>query len=664
MPRINVTFEIRDFGEAHAHRFGADGRVGPQTFNAFDWMANWHVVRTFRTGGAPFLFLLNSSTGDVQIHALLGDGTVGEEVRHADWSSGWTTATFYEIGGTTFLLLLKRDTGLVHIHRMRADGGVGARIEDHDWSAGWTTAEVFSVGGASFLFLLKASNGQVHIHRLNADGTVGVRVHTTDWSAGWTTATFYQAGTDTCLFLLKEGNGTVHTHRMRADGTVGARIQTLDWSAGWTTALPYEVAGAPFLFLLKESNGLVHLHPIGADGTIGARLDQRDWSAGWTSVVWWEDGGTSFFLMNKVLARRPLRRTFVEHIAFGAPIGLYITDDQGRLRDNNGDLGLDSLTSQVDLRVLCRNSVVRAANGLIDHWIDVGGVSDGDTHVVSGSTEQVHRLRVINRSVEAYERVFRQFEPFATRGDFPLGEPTSLTHAKDRAQRIEVAFPDGGAQPLAFVEPKGLTTGFPVVHLKEHASDRRLFGGQGRYATLVPGELAHALHFSLLSEAQRDQLTRDYVRFIVVDWANQGGGTHDLDKTTDPTVAYVEALDHFATELTIFRTRFPSVASGSTARRAFIEDQFARGVVGSLNGPLDTGTVTPNGGLAGSSIEGAVYGAIFLDLARRPGVGLRRAVRAYFDSKATTFGRFRTWVDANRTELTPALDDVSTTWGM
>jgi hypothetical protein len=664
MPRIRATFEIQDFGEAHTHAFRADGRVGGQTFNAFDWTPNWTVVRTFCAGDNPFLFLLNSITGDMRIHALLPDGLVGGEVQLADWSSGWTTATFYEIGGATFLLLLKAGTGLVHMHSIDADGRVGGRIENHDWSPGWTSAEVFAVGGTTFLFLLKASNGTVHIHRMNADGTLGARAHTADWSSGWTTVAFYRAGPITCLLLLKEGDGTVHTHRMLADGTIGARIETLDWSAGWTTAMPFRAGGIQRLFLLKESTGLVHVHTIRANGMIGRRIDDRNWTAGWTSVASWVAGGSAFLFLNKAAARRPLRRVFVEHVAFGVPIGLYITDDLGRLRDNNGDLGLDALTAQVDLRVLCHNSVVRANNGPIDHWIDVNGVSDGNTHVLAGAAEQLQRFRVINRAAEAYDRVFRQFEPFATRGDFPLGKPGSLSKAKDRARRIEVAFPDGGPQPLAFVEPKGLTTGFPVVHFKEHVSDRRLFGGHGLYATLVPGELAHALHFSLLSETQRDALTQAYIRFIVVDWANQGGGTHDLEKTTDPTVAFIEALDHFSTEFTIFRIRFPSVASGATARRAFIENQLERGDVATLAGALDTGTVTPSTRLAGSSIEGAVYGAIFLDLARRPGIGLLRAVRAYVDSKATTFGLFRTWVDANRPELTPAVDEVSTTWGM
>jgi hypothetical protein len=665
VPRIRPRFEIRDFGEAHAYVILPDGRIDTRTFNAFDWQSNWSIVRTFRAGGNSFLFLLNTPSGDVRIHALLADGSVGGEIGYADWPSGWTTATFYEVGGRTFLLLLRQDTGLVHIHPVRDDGLIGDRLESHDFSAGWTTAEVFSVGTITYLFLLKRSEGTVHVHRFRADGRLGARAHAIDWSSGWNTAVFYRAGTDTCLFLLRESNGLVHTHRMRADGAIGDQIETFDWSSGWTTVMPFEAGGQSRLLLLKESDGHMHVDAIRDDGTIGDRIeDRRQGLSGWTSAAWWQSGGKAFLFLNMKGRRRPLRRVFIEHLVLGVPSGLYVTDDRGRLVDNNRDEGLDSFTDYADLRVLCHNSVVRAPNGPIDHWVDFPGVRDLETHVIGGPAEQRNRFRVINRAAEAYDRVFRQFEPFATRGEFPLGQPTSLSEGRDRARRLELMFPDAGPQPLAFVEPKGLTTGFPVVHMKAHGADQRLFGGNGRYPTLVPGELAHALHFSLLTEAQRDQLAAAYVRFIVADWTNQGKGTHELDKITDPTVAFVEALDHFATEFTIFRIRFPSVASGSAARRAFIEDQLARDVVGTISGPLETGTITPKAGIAGSSIEGAVYGAIFLDLARRTRIGLSRAVRAFFDSKATTFGQFRTWVDANRPEMTPALDEVSTTWNM
>ena len=172
------------------------------------------------------------------------------------------------------------------------------------------------------------------------------------------------------------------------------------------------------------------------------------------------------------------------------------------------------------------------------------------------------------------------------------------------------------------------------------------------------GELSHAIHFSLLTEAKRDRIASDYVRFIAFDIVGGRDGTHELDKETDPTVAFLEALDHFATRFAIFQLRHPGRPIDTALRRDFLQHELDGGRVAELDGPLATGTVTPNDGLESSSVEGAVYGAIFLDLARRTGVGLSRAVRAYFDSRAITFGQFRTFVDDQRPELSAALDDV------
>lgn len=672
MPRINVTLKLRDFGACHAHEMRSDGSVGPRRFTAFDWMSGWTTVRTFTVDNAgsadPYLFALNSNTGDALIHRLGDDGTIGPEVwsNHGDpWTTGWTTASFYTIYGTTYLFLLKQGNGRVHIHRMNDDGTIGPRVWNRDWSSGWTTAEAFTVGTATYLFLLKEATGDVHIHRLDdSDGTVGARVLDTIWSSDWTTAAFYRLGNVTYLFLLKASTGRVHIHRMNVGGTVGERVAEDNWTSGWTTAVPFTVGGSPFLFLLKESNGSVHIHPIRSDGTLAPRVDDRDWTSGWTDAAFWEAGGQTFLVINKHSATRGLRRALVQHTAFGAPIGLYITGDDGRLRDGNGDLGLNSFTEAVDLRVLAFNSVVRAPNLLMDHWIDVPGVRDNDTVVLSGSTEQLDRFRVINRAAETYDRLFRQFEPFESRGDFPLGAPSSLDEAKDRDKRIEGVYPDGLPQPLAFVEPRGTNTGYPVVHIKEKRSDRRLFGTHGSRPTLIASELSHALHFSLLSKSQREDLTTQYGSFIVSDLVTGGDATHDLGKETDPTVAFVEALDHFAERFTVFLRRNPSLAIGSATRTAFLQDQFDSGSPASLSGPLATGTVTPEAGLSSSSVEGAVYGAIFLDLARRRGIGLARAVEAYFESKTTTFGQFRSWIEDNKPTWATAIAQVSTTWGM
>ena len=56
----------------------------------------------------------------------------------------------------------------------------------------------------------------------------------------------------------------------------------------------------------------------------------------------------------------PLKRVYVEHIAFGLRVPgspLYITDEAGNVRDNNGDLGIDALpnffTKKIDVQIIC-----------------------------------------------------------------------------------------------------------------------------------------------------------------------------------------------------------------------------------------------------------------------------------------------------------------------
>ena len=57
--------------------------------------------------------------------------------------------------------------------------------------------------------------------------------------------------------------------------------------------------------------------------------------------------------------RNPARRVYVEHLVFGIPGSVYITDNEGRIRDNTNNLGIDSWTGNVDIRILGQNTVAR-----------------------------------------------------------------------------------------------------------------------------------------------------------------------------------------------------------------------------------------------------------------------------------------------------------------
>jgi hypothetical protein len=393
---------------------------------------------------------------------------------------------------------------------------------------------------------------------------------------------------------------------------------------------------------------------------------------------------------------RPLRRTYVEHLVFGVVQDLYLTDDDGRIRDKTGNLGINSFTPTADIRILCQNTVVRMLNGASANIAvdQTKNISDGSTVNLNTNSEQDDHYAILNRCLLTYDVVFRQFRPFAdlSHPDFPLGKAVSLKATKNQKKRIEVSYPSGfPLGDLAFCEPKSSSTGFPLVHIRKRPGpgnpmgDGRLFGEPDnrppnsplpRRPTLIPAELAHGLHFSLFSSAGRQAIQNDYIGWIVTDIANGGGGTHGMGVRTSPRVAYIEALDHFSSRFAEF-VRVQVQGGSSTLlspqpmtpqiRQDFLADELSSTPVSSpAVASLDAGgNIVPNPAFAGSDDEGSVYGCIFVDFARR--VGLRTAVNAYLRSAAsgaTSFGQYRTWIATHRQQHLAALNAAQSTWNL
>lgn len=388
----------------------------------------------------------------------------------------------------------------------------------------------------------------------------------------------------------------------------------------------------------------------------------------------------------------PLRRAYVEH---ATTVGfltskIYMTDNSGRVRDEQGNLGIDAGFSQtVDIRVHCQNTVVRVLDGKRANIAVVQektGLGDGATVNLHTNAEQDDHYAILNRCLLAYDIVFRQFRPFSDEPnpDFPMGRVGSLSQTRERTRRIEISHPSQfPLGELAFVEARSGSTGYPLVHIRSRSSDGRLFGEDGARPTLIPGELGHALHFSRYTTAQRGQIEADYVGWITTELAQGRPGTHAIGVRTNPMVAYLEALDHFAGRFAEF-VRNDLQGGGSTlmrpmtptaeTRRAFLAQEVSASPViplppGLGGGPIATldarGQLIPNPGLQGSDDEGSVYGCIFVDFARR--VGLRTAVNAYFRSASTgaiTFGAYKEWVADNRPEHLVALEAAQQTWNL
>lgn len=385
--------------------------------------------------------------------------------------------------------------------------------------------------------------------------------------------------------------------------------------------------------------------------------------------------------VDRDIASSPLRRAYVQHIVGGIAVETYITDEEGRVRDKNGDLGINSFTNWCDIRICCQNSVVRVLNGEFSNIMvyQDRGVQDDDTVILDTAAEQVDHFRILNRCLRVYDVVHRQFEPFASSRtpDFPLGRKAKLGDTMEQPARIEVSYPDQLPQPLAFVEPASISTGYPLIHYKgknfnpsgPRGRDGRLFGTDGERPILVAAEMAHGIHFSLLTQSQRNRAETDYAGFIMSELLAGRRGTHAFKQRTEPMVAFVEAFDHFTHRFFEF-VRTGEVngqparnLQGPDLRQAFYRDELSGDShFGNPAGTLVGGRIEPADDCTGNDVEGAVYGAIFLDLSRR--LGMLTAVNNFLRSKALTFGEFHSWMRRNRPDHNAAMDAIKATWDL
>jgi hypothetical protein len=372
---------------------------------------------------------------------------------------------------------------------------------------------------------------------------------------------------------------------------------------------------------------------------------------------------------------QPLKRIFVEHTG---PFGLGTLGFD--LTDANGSFSFDAgiFANEVDVKIHCQNSVIRVVDGafLTTPIIFNAKVANGATVNV---TSKPDHYRILNRCLDVYDTVWRQFRPFNRndRGDFPLGKQGTFRQSFASNTRIELSYPDGFPSFFAFVEPSGLSNnGFPLAHIKHRSNDGRLFGEGDSFnpthdPSLLPHEIGHVCHFSSLASSTRVQIEGGYVAFLAGQVATGGSLTHDINVQTSPLIAFIEAVGIFSERFFFFKKLIRPNLSGQDLRQAFFRDELS--ATPSLPGALidsykqvgvrnANGTITPQV-TTGDDVEGAVYGAIYLDFASR--VGLREAVGLVLDSNATTFDELRTSVHGGgNPQFTNAIDAVAQTWNL
>ena len=390
---------------------------------------------------------------------------------------------------------------------------------------------------------------------------------------------------------------------------------------------------------------------------------------------------------------RPLAWTYVEHRTVGFGTGVYATDEQGRVRDDDFVLGVDSLTPHADIRIYCQNPIVRVLDGkkLNAAVYQDATIRNGDVVDLNTTARQRAHYRVLERNYHAYTATYKWMRFFADQDDptFPLGRLATLRSTRSRPRRIDLSFPDQfpGVQ-VSFVEPVRVPGGFPLVHLKTDDGTGPIFGTGNTPPRLVPAELAHALHFTFLSSQRRAAAQAQYMQFILGSPVSGVGPFHDFEVRTTPEVAFIEALDWFGQNFLEFLRRrqglpttgLVALEPATTAvQAAFVEEEWARLTrvrrVAELSGAVGTGFTPPSGHptaprpvlprrptVTGSDVEGAVYGAIFVDFARR--VGLDVAASAYFSANALNFGQYRSHINNRLPQHATALEQVRQFWGL
>lgn len=367
----------------------------------------------------------------------------------------------------------------------------------------------------------------------------------------------------------------------------------------------------------------------------------------------------------------PLRHTFVSHRPdFREPL-VALTDGDGVARFPD-----IAANASIDIIVHAQNLAVRMLDGgsasSVEKSLRFRNKSSGARLNVSRRDKSFAYYDIMARCYDTYETVFRSIAPFtsSSRREFPFGGSDKEPHDLMRKPQVDCRFPETITPgKLPWVQPQSVMGGRPLMHIKAQTSDSRLFGTKTKPATTIPHEFAHAVHFSLLSSTERWLLAAKYGLWIATELASGRSGTHRTEKRTQPLIAYTESIGIFSQRFFLFATQVRPDLSGAALRKAFVDDEVSPrpslekimpGYV-RIGTRDDAGVIQPR--LLGKAVEGAVYGAVFLDLADR--ASLADAVNLYLRCGASDVGGFLGYARKQRRgALRRDLAAVAKTWSL
>lgn len=212
---------------------------------------------------------------------------------------------------------------------------------------------------------------------------------------------------------------------------------------------------------------------------------------------------------------------------------------------------------------------------------------------------------------EAFDTVFADFVPFRGRR-LEICPPSG---APMPADGISVVYPDTSPAQVSWVEPSAPRRGAPKMRLKHRSSDPRLLGDGGAAATLIPHELAHALHFWLMPRRWRIWIETRYAGWIAGQLARGRDGGHSAEAVTSPLVAWLESFGLFAERYWRFAQHHRG--SATDTQQSFVEHEMQLSPVTSPEARGDRQQHS----------EGVVYRQVFVEYASR--TSLATAVSLY-----------------------------------
>lgn len=241
---------------------------------------------------------------------------------------------------------------------------------------------------------------------------------------------------------------------------------------------------------------------------------------------------------------------------------------------------------------------------------------------VADAADFADALAIASMLESAYTSVFARFEPLRGRRLSVAAPRLPGDAAGQTNASFSVLYPDRSPAVVSYVEPAAPPRGQPRMRLKHRDSDPRLLGDGGVLPSLIPHELAHALHFALMPLRWRVWIELRYAAWIAGQVARGGDARHDVHRRTSPLVAWLEAFGVFAERFWSFQSRHPHL-TGDFLDEAFLEHE--AGAVAGWRLPTDTGRLR-----ADVDVEGVVYRLVFVEYARR--TSLATAVSLYLRS--------------------------------